>query len=343
MSEIYAGPVYAKKPENRVLSRDLPGLGDLEGYELVRLSIEQIDAELHLLAGPSAEVGVDLPALPQSVLDHGLATGSGDPRRDLFFFHLDLLEKLTAADFRLGKAYGLGRALADTSLLPRPMAPETFTKAFKPERIGTLTGWLDDLKGVFPSYAASATSHSLRAWVAWVAAPCIDGRPVHISGGGDKLTRALRAQGRLWRGLLSGERLGTDLLSVDDYVAAARAMVTHTARIAAHFFKAWRWWVVGVLLVLAGLLALIFAGLHGNSKTVTAIITILGALGLSWKGVSASLGKVVAKVEPHLWDAEVGAAVCQAATLLPERWPDSREQHAEAEEKTVSTPSGEST
>ena len=31
-------------------------------------------------------------------------------------FHVDLLSTLTAADFRLGKAYGLGRALADTTV-----------------------------------------------------------------------------------------------------------------------------------------------------------------------------------------------------------------------------------
>jgi hypothetical protein len=342
MSELYTGPIQAQKPEYARAPSNLPGLGDLEGYELVKLSIEQIGAELHLLSGPSGGAGIDLPPLPRSVLDHGSADTSATPKRDLLLFHLDLLEKLTAVDFRLGKAYGLGRALADTSLLPDPKEPDTFTDAFNPERIETLTGWLGDLSADLPPYAAAAASHSLKAWVGWVSNPTIDEQRVDISEGGEDLTRALHAQGRLWRGLLSGERLGTVLLGVDDYVAAARRMVTQTAGIASQFLKTWWRWVALAVLIVAGLLVLIYVGLSGSSKTVTAIITILGALGLSWKGVSASLGKVIGKTEPHLWEAEVEAAVCNSATWLPRRWPGLPKQPAQGE-RAASGPSEEAT
>ena len=36
----------------------------------------------------------------------------------IFTLHCRLLEALYVTDFRLGKAYGLGRALAETSLVP---------------------------------------------------------------------------------------------------------------------------------------------------------------------------------------------------------------------------------
>ena len=44
--------------------------------------------------------------------------------------HRQLLMALTAADFRLGKAYGLGRAMAQTALMPDAKHPETYGRTF---------------------------------------------------------------------------------------------------------------------------------------------------------------------------------------------------------------------
>src|SRR4029453_13512495 len=80
---------------------------------------------------------------------------------------------LTAADFRLGKAYGLGRALAQTALLPDAKHPETFQQTFARFRLDNLLGWLADLRSAFPPHAAEAVSGSLQAWAAWSDAPTL--------------------------------------------------------------------------------------------------------------------------------------------------------------------------
>ena len=80
---------------------------------------------------------------------------------------------LTAADFRLGKAYGLGRALAETTLVTDAKNPQTFERVFARYRLANLLSWLADLKSVFPPHAAEAVRGSLQAWAAWREAPTL--------------------------------------------------------------------------------------------------------------------------------------------------------------------------
>jgi hypothetical protein len=71
--------------------------------------------------------------------------------------HSELLVALTAADFRLGKAYGLGRALAETALLPDARNPQTFRRLFARHRLANLLEWLADLKSAFPPHPPRAS------------------------------------------------------------------------------------------------------------------------------------------------------------------------------------------
>jgi hypothetical protein len=324
VAELYSGHLGAAEREPVEPPDTLPGLSDLLGYDLVELSLTQIGAELQLLAGSfGTATGIQLPTLADFVSKRE-GHNAKALRLAIRDFHVELLEKLTAADFRLGKAYGLGRALADTVLLPAVSDPDTLRDAFGAGVIGTLSQWLDELATAFPPYAAPATRASLQTWSSWVADPKIGGAAVEISTGGGDLTRALHGQGRLWRSLLSDEKRGVDLLGVDDYVDAAVGLVRRTSKIAMSFLRAW-WWVAVILVAIAALAAwLIFAHLSGSSQTATAIISFLGLLGVSWKGIEASLGKVLARVEPPLWDAEVEAAVCRAVTRLPSKWPTAK-------------------
>ena len=95
----------------------------------------------------------------------------GELRTAVAELHRQLLMALTAADFRLGKAYGLGRALAQTALLPDARHPETFRGTFARFRLDNLLGWLADLRSAFPPHAAKAVSGSLQAWAAWTCCP----------------------------------------------------------------------------------------------------------------------------------------------------------------------------
>ena len=322
VAELYAAQLGAAKPRYPPLPADLPGLGDLKDWEKVELSVRQVRAALGLLAPACAASTLPLPSLPDALAGHSDGAHAEELRADVHAFHLEILLTLTAVDFRLGKAYGLGRALADTTLLPTPSEPKTLTDAFDPFRILTLTDWLDDLKTALPQSAAVATSRSLQAWAEWVAHPTIDGEPVTISDGGEDLTRALRSQGRLWRSLLSGEKRASDLLSFGDYLMAARGLIDHTSRLARGFLRSYKWAVAGVILAGAAALALSFVFLKGSSQVATVVLTFLGWIGLSWKSVSGSLGKAVARVEPYLWNTELEEAIASAAVKLPTRWPE---------------------
>jgi hypothetical protein len=85
--------------------------------------------------------------------------------------HVDLLVGLTAADFRLGKAYGLGRALADTCAPSHGQSVDELRKSVRshldPHRALVLVGWLDDLKTVLPDHAGQSVSDSLQRWIRW--------------------------------------------------------------------------------------------------------------------------------------------------------------------------------
>src|SRR5262249_24028126 len=86
-----------------------------------------------------------------------------DPyRKAVLDGHLALLIALTAAGATLGKAYNLGRALADP---PRPNQElEELQESFAPYRLAQLRHDLDDLASVLPGHAAKAVGQSLTWW-----------------------------------------------------------------------------------------------------------------------------------------------------------------------------------
>ena len=128
--------------------------------------------------------------------------------------------------------------------------------------------------------------------------------------------RTLRAQGRAWRSLLSGEKRATGVLETDDYVKAGEGLVERTKGLVGHFLKHY-WWLAGLIVVLfVGGIALILLG--GNTRSIAAGAgTIVASLGLTWKGVGASLGTAAVKLEEPLWGAQLDAAICARITKLP--------------------------
>jgi hypothetical protein len=211
----------------------LTGIGELDPLSRARLLLAQVRVDLDLAwrFGCSGQEPPDTG--PVQALLEAEVRQPGQLRGAVAELHRQLLMALTAADFRLGKAYGLGRALAQTALLPDAKHPETFRRTFDRFRLDNLLGWLADLRSAFPPHAAEAVSGSLQAWAAWSDAPILrpavddpgqasarrprvpPAQPVDWSAGPDResVIRALHRQGQLWRALLSGERDGLDLLS----------------------------------------------------------------------------------------------------------------------------------
>jgi hypothetical protein len=332
MSELYERhlPADKRKP------LDLPGLGSLSEKQHVTILADQVEAGVTKLKRSIAQSGLDSIDLT-GVKALGQAPAGDDP---ILRTHLYLLGELTAADPRLGKAYGLGRALADSCREPRD--PDSLAGELDPPRIANLLRWLDDLDSAFPPHAASSVAKSLMKWRDALHPPSetpTEGlnRREKVKAPWEKVKArwdrwqnreaitapaatkdaipALRRQGELWRALLSGEKQGTDMLEIDNYLDAARRLSVRTAAIV-------RGVVVRMPLLSTLVLALAGVGVWllaegGSAQLVAGVTSVLAALGLTWKGLGGALGKLAGKLEQPLWGAVLDDAIADAVTLLP--------------------------
>jgi hypothetical protein len=163
-----------RSTQRRQTSLDkLVGIGELDPLSRARLLLGQVEADLQR-AWQFDDSGQPPPALdPVQSLLQAEVRQPGQVQAAVAELHRQLLVTLTAADFRRGKAYGLGRALAETTLLPNARDPQTFQQVFARHRLANLLGWLADLKSAFPVHAAEAVRGSLQAWAAWSDAPTL--------------------------------------------------------------------------------------------------------------------------------------------------------------------------
>ena len=284
------------------LDDDLPGLGSLSTPDRLEILVDQVQAGVTKLAEPVWRAGLP----PITLLALRASLGSDDFEQHVLVLHRTLLGALTAADFRLGKAYGLGRALADTCRKPRDL--DGLRKEFSAHRIATLRGWLDDLSSALPPHAAHSVASSLGRWSEWVVAHA---ETTQLG----MILAQLRRQGDLWRGLLSAEKRGHELLEFDNYLDASGALAS---RMAANARKAiakfWLLMLVVAALVVGGIVLLVIGG---SSQIVAGATSLLAALGLTWKGVGGALGRLVGRLEQPVWGAVLDVAIADAITLLP--------------------------
>jgi len=308
-------------------SDKLAGIGELDPLSQARLLLAQVQADLER-AWRFNDTGRPPPDLdPVRSLLEAEVRQPGELQGAVAELHHQLLVTLTAADFRLGKAYGLGRALAETILLPDARDPHTFEQAFARHRLANLLGWLADLKSAFPPHAAEAVRGSLQAWAAWSEAPTLllaghprtpQPRPVDWGAAADResVTRTLHRQGQLWRAILSGEKDGVDLLSTDDYLLAADQLLGHLRRLAFGLLR--RFWIATVVVaaILAAALVTMFT-VRATSPVLAAALTAAGAIGLSWKGAASGMTRVLAQAQRPLWESELDVSVANAVTTMP--------------------------
>ncbi|MGH2867479.1 MAG: hypothetical protein ACRDNK_07920, partial [Solirubrobacteraceae bacterium] len=141
---------------------DLPGLAKLGDDERALIAVKQIEVGLVKLA--SAVTTVCLTAPDFEAVRASFAQGVTTAKRcqAVLNFHVELLSTLTAADYRLGTAYGLGRSLADTCRNPTDL--DSLAAEFQPHRISQLRAWLDDLTSAFPPHAGHSVESSLGHW-----------------------------------------------------------------------------------------------------------------------------------------------------------------------------------
>jgi hypothetical protein len=325
VAELFHSKVPGSGQPRQANLTKLTGIGELDPLSQARLLLAQVQADVHRVWRLIDWDHHPDPGPVQSLLE-AETRAPGRFQAAMAELHGELLVALTAADFRLGKAYGLGRAMAETALLPDAKDPQTFQRLFDRHRLGNLLEWLADLKSVFPPHAAEGVRGSLQAWARWSQDPTLrpapheqgQSRPVDWGSAADResVTRTLRRQGQLWRAVLSGEKDCVDLLSGDDYAGAADRLLGHLRRLTLGFLR--RFWITTTalaVLVVAITATLVFV--RSASTVAGVVLTAAAAIGLTWKSAASGLGRVLGQAQRPLWESELDAAVANAITRMP--------------------------
>ncbi len=171
VAQLFHSPVHRGPAADPARGDHLPGRSEFPGASQSTWLGEQIRSLAQaLLRAPPCVV-------MEALSDVLAALTDPDRSRDVtldavFTLHCRLLEALTVADFRLGKAYGLGRAMAETALRPADAATDEqrqqqFRYMLGTGRLTTIKDWLVDLKTLLPDHTAYAVSRSLHDWQEW--------------------------------------------------------------------------------------------------------------------------------------------------------------------------------
>ena len=237
-----------RQPDSHPIPSELPGLGSFTDSQRTELGLRQIQSGLHRLSDRISAAGL---TLPQTGPFRDAFEGRPDPARGrlaelrgrLLELHVEILETFTAVDFRLGKAYGLGRGLADTAeVADRDALNEQFDRG----RAYQLDVWLADLDSALPAHASSSVRMSLKGWEDWVRQPKLDGEPLDWARDRDEVRGSLHRQGQRWRALLSGEKAGRDMLKSKDYLRAIQVLMGRAGGLILAFsftFGSWSSWL----------------------------------------------------------------------------------------------------
>jgi hypothetical protein len=362
VEELFSQFAVPERPPRAYDLPRLPGLSKLTSYDWQRLGLDQVDfvvGQVTAKVGAPAAIRLDITAAARGKLD---ATISGDPggpgalgapgaaaRRDdyraaLTDLHVNLLVLLTAADSSYGKAYGLGRALADTTCPNQ--SPEQLAASFERGRIGRIYVWLDELASLLPEHAARAVAQSLEWWQQAVAATAsgstlrpyfteqADGRPAWKQAAAalmprrqqessvqppamENLAAAIARQGALWRGILDGDKMCTDLLTPQDYLRAGDRLAHHYANLAWRVLRTMPWLLALPIAFLA--IVVVLAVIPGSAvaRTATGVAALAGTLSGTWRAIRTRVVPVAAQLEGPLWGSELDTAAAEAVTIPP--------------------------
>lgn len=314
MAELFcdASP-RATEPARR---EDLPTLSDLVPWQRCELALEQVAGALHRLGPAASAAGLALPSI--DAVSTAFNDADESALRDAIYdLHLRLLSCLHATEANLGKAYDLGRSLAYTCR--RPIDADSLRAEFAEHRLETLSGWLADLASALPDHAARAVAISLGLWQESIPDPQQKTKRWQVKDEAQRRTIAeLHRQAKLWRAVLTGEKVGSDMLEPMDYVGAAGRLCWRALRLTWRFL--WRTaFLVPLMLGAGGVVAWLIvtsSGVHVAIKILGAVGAGVAALGITWKGTAATLGQIAAKLEHPLWDAELDVAIGVAITTV---------------------------
>jgi hypothetical protein len=325
-----------EKKTQALLEDALPGLGSLKPEERRALLVRQVKHDLEAVwTQPDPPPAAEL----KQLVDTAAAGNPSDFGAAIEALHKVLLEGMTVFDFRIGKSYGLGRALAETTIIPCAVVSNKGVEGlstdgekgtalktallgmFEGYRVFTIQGWLLDLRDWFDAHAADAVSTTLGGWAFWMFRPTMDGPHIKFDWD-DRRTRlrieaALRRQGDMWRGLLTGEKNPMDIAGPNYYFAAMASVVRKVAGLAWSFLGTGIGLLLFLLLIVAGSALYISSTAHNTTGILSAVIALLTTLGVTTGSAGAAVQKAWGTAEGPLWEAEVSAAIANAAWQNP--------------------------
>lgn len=285
---------------------DLMTLTALTDRAVAAFCLDQVKVACGKLRGLVEQATLEMPGIEE--LERCVDAAEDGARRDAAdVLDARALAVLSAADARLGKAYGVGRALM--VLTTPPAEGAALAESLTEQRIAPVLAAVDDLVSALPPHAGHSVARSIVEWQRSVA-----DRSTVVPDGPEGWWQLAR-QGELWRALLSGEKSGLDMLEIPDYLDAADRLAQRMRGMAAQVLKRFGWLVALVVGLFA--LGVVLVLVSGKSAAVVAGAgTILASLGLTWRSAGQSLGALAGKLERPLWGAELDVAITQAITLL---------------------------
>lgn len=252
----------------------LPAQRDFGGTLNTERRMTAVSAGLRRLEQVFKRAELRCPSLGPLLSRYVAGASKEEIREAVYRLHVETLIALQAADARLGSAYNIGRVFAD-SATPSDLAVLKHSFAF--QRVQGLRQELAQLAASFPPHAARAVDQSLCLWQCVISARLSEKRS---SSGAEA---ALPRQAEVWRGLLSGERLATDRLAVEDYVGIGKRFVDRSRATAWTVVKAYHAALLLALgVVVAGLALTVVVGKAGSA--IAGLAAAATALGISWKG-----------------------------------------------------------
>lgn len=168
-----------------------------------------------------------------------------DVRAAVLDLYLKVRDLIAGSDVSAATAFGLGRMLADTTLLPTAGDQAILAQRFEKFRVASAFGWLYDLDASLPPRSAATVRATLAEWEQWVARlPRTSQGVIDPALVDAALIRVLRRQGDIWRRLLTGEQRPYELLDSQAYVGAAIRLLGAAWRVGRHHLWRWSWAIV---------------------------------------------------------------------------------------------------
>jgi hypothetical protein len=292
------------------LPQTLPTIHEVSSGRRTEFTIAEIKSTLGRLSLPEAGTAVE--ALEATFKNP--ETDAEDVKRAVYSLHMAILRECHADDRALGRAYELGRALAD--ICPQEIDRKAMAKQLNRYRLDELGRWLADLATRLPDHSSRAVRISMSRWK--IAAYEGESSKIFTKEDAGTVHRALDRQVQIWRSLLTGEKQAKEMLDTEGFARAVSFAVSDTRRLI--FGYVWRF-LPFVLVTLA----ILGAGIWGvttyeaTSKVIASLTAIVGALGLSWKGIASTLGRVAGEIEEPIWQGSIDLVVADAITQAPAR------------------------